>query len=50
MQKFGIHTDIFEFDGRLNPYEFSNQLLTIGRVIDFKEIIVEHIVKLVMVK
>lgn len=42
--------DILEFDGRLDPDEFNEWLLSIERVMDFKEVPPEHVVKLVALK
>ncbi|PKU87302.1 RNA-directed DNA polymerase [Dendrobium catenatum] len=47
---YGIRLDLPEFEGRLDPDEFINWLHTIERILDYKEIPQERIVKLVAIK
>ncbi|XP_020694824.1 uncharacterized protein LOC110108492 [Dendrobium catenatum] len=46
----GVKVELPEFDGRLDPDEFVNWLHTVDRIIDFKEIPSERVVKLVAIK
>ncbi|KAI0492042.1 hypothetical protein KFK09_026307 [Dendrobium nobile] len=46
----GIKIDLPEFEGRLDPDEFLNWIHTVERVIEFKEVAADRIVKLVAIK
>ncbi|PKU79185.1 hypothetical protein MA16_Dca000529 [Dendrobium catenatum] len=46
----GVKVELPKFDGRLDPDEFVNWLHTVDRIVDFKEIPPDRVVKLVAIK
>ncbi|XP_020673723.2 uncharacterized protein LOC110093239 [Dendrobium catenatum] len=47
---YGIKLELPEFDGRMDPDEFIGWLQTVERILEFKEIPADRIVKLVAIK
>ncbi|PKU70261.1 hypothetical protein MA16_Dca019239 [Dendrobium catenatum] len=47
---FGIKLELPEFDGRMDPDEFIGWLQSVERILDFKEVSADRIVKLVAIR